>query len=81
MLSRAELQLALSAAAGQDVSSNLPLSSHLGSEGGKGAGSTVCDSDNAIGGGIRVSLENKDLWKQFHGIPNEMIVTKIGRQV
>ncbi len=32
-------------------------------------------------GDIRMVLENRELWKQFHDIPNEMIVTKIGRQV
>lgn len=28
---------------------------------------------------VQVTLENKDLWKQFSKITNEMIVTKAGR--
>ena len=28
---------------------------------------------------INVSLENEDLWKRFHEIGTEMIITKMGR--
>ena len=28
---------------------------------------------------IRVNLENDDLWKRFHQIGTEMIITKMGR--
>lgn len=31
--------------------------------------------------GVEVALENKELWKQFSKITNEMIVTKAGRLV
>lgn len=29
--------------------------------------------------GVKVTLENEDLWKQFDQITNEMIITKAGR--
>ena len=32
-------------------------------------------------GEVQVTLENRDLWKQFSKITNEMIVTKAGRYV
>ena len=28
---------------------------------------------------IKVNLENEDLWKRFHQIGTEMIITKMGR--
>ncbi len=30
---------------------------------------------------IKISLENADLWQQFHQIGTEMIITKLGRCV
>ncbi|XP_028274159.1 T-box-containing protein TBX6L-like [Parambassis ranga] len=32
-------------------------------------------------GGIRMTLENADLWKSFHSIGTEMIITKHGRRM
>lgn len=32
-----------------------------------------------VGKGIKVKLEDSDLWKRFHKCTNEMIVTKTGR--
>lgn len=29
--------------------------------------------------GVSAKLENKELWRQFHGIGTEMIITKTGR--
>ena len=29
--------------------------------------------------GMKVTLENEELWRQFSGVTNEMIVTKAGR--
>ena len=29
--------------------------------------------------GVLVTLENRELWKQFNSVTNEMIVTKVGR--
>lgn len=31
--------------------------------------------------GPRVVLEDRELWDKFHGLTNEMIVTKSGRYV
>lgn len=32
-----------------------------------------------ISAGVQAALENRELWKQFNSITNEMIITKIGR--
>ena len=33
------------------------------------------------GKGVQVSLENNELWKKFHALNTEMIITKTGRFV
>ena len=30
---------------------------------------------------VKVTLENEELWKEFHEIGTEMIITKMGRSV
>ena len=73
VLSRVELQPLLSG--------KLPASQGASSlESMDSVASGGCNNKVVQGGSsIMVSLENKDLWKQFYGIPNEMIVTKVGR--
>jgi len=76
VLSRAELQPLLSGTslAASKITSS-PVS--MGSAASGGCNDRVLQKE----GGIKVALENKNLWKQFYGIPNEMIVTKVGRYI
>ncbi|PIK36034.1 brachyury, partial [Apostichopus japonicus] len=37
--------------------------------------------EHPLGKGIKVKLEDSDLWKRFHKCTNEMIVTKTGRRM
>ena len=40
---------------------------------------TQAGSDVYQPGNIRMTLENSDLWKSFHSVGTEMIITKHGR--
>ena len=53
------------------------LPSPLGYEALSGPGSAVAAAKRDPN--IKVNLENEELWKQFHKIGTEMIITKMGR--
>ena len=41
--------------------------------------SAVVVQSNGVGSGLRVELEERELWGKFKELTNEMIVTKTGR--
>lgn len=68
----------------------LTVSHQHASGGGSSTGGHIGNGSTGSGGGMdddagvpsvspRVMLEDRDLWEKFHGLTNEMIVTKSGR--
>jgi hypothetical protein len=64
------------------VSSPMDPAMSAGANGGPGhALSPVPGMPGKKDPNIKVTLENEDLWKEFHEIGTEMIITKMGRSV
>ncbi|XP_053550417.1 T-box transcription factor TBX6 [Bombina bombina] len=57
-----------------------PLSLPPGPTLGFGQPQAPCEAPR-LPGNVKMVLENKDLWKQFHSIGTEMIITKSGRRM
>ncbi|XP_075035049.1 T-box transcription factor TBX6 [Mixophyes fleayi] len=57
-----------------------PLSLPPGPALGFGQPQSLCEAPR-LPGNVKMTLENKDLWKQFHAIGTEMIITKSGRRM
>ena len=63
------------------MQSGLMGSSAMGAMGAMGASGPTNNNSTAVNPdpNIKVNLENDDLWKSFHKIGTEMIITKMGR--